>query len=68
MSCSGINDSNGVCGTLESAGVGLGTFLSAIQSPLVAFALVFGIIGGIVAIFLAIGTMIRKLVVGHKYK
>jgi hypothetical protein len=68
MTCSGINDTNGVCGTLESAGTGLGTFLSAIQSPLVAFALVFGIIGGIVAIFLAVGTMIRKTVVGHKYK
>jgi len=67
MTCSGINDTNGVCGTLESAGTGLGTFLSAIQSPLVAFALVFGIIGGIVAIFLAVGTMIKN-VVGHNYK
>jgi hypothetical protein len=66
MACT--NDSTGVCGTLTSAGEGLGGFLSSIQSPLVAFALVFGIIGGVIAIFLAIAVMIKGLVTGRRYK
>lgn len=66
MVCS--NDTTLVCGTMTSAGEGLGNFLSAIQSPLVAFALVFGIIGGVIAIFLAIAVMIKGLVTRQTYK
>jgi len=66
VTCSSINDTVGICSTLESSGTGLGVFLSAIQSPLVAFILVIGIIGGIIGIFVAVGSVIKNSM--HKYK
>lgn len=52
--------STGISGTLTDVGAGLGNFISAIQSPVVNFVLVLGIIGGILSIFMAVAFVIKK--------
>lgn len=54
----------GINETLAEAGQGLGAFLSAIQSPVVDIVLALGIIGGILAIFYGIASVIRRAVGG----
>lgn len=63
--CDNINDSNGLCSTLESTGTGLGVFLNAIKTPLIGFVLVLALIGGIVAVFYSIATMISNSIRKH---
>jgi hypothetical protein len=56
--------SMGINETLTEAGVGLGAFLTAIQNPVVNIVLALGIIGGILAIFYGIASVIRRAVGG----
>lgn len=56
--------SMGINETLTEAGVGLGSFLTAIQNPVVNIVLALGIIGGILAIFYGIASVIRRAVGG----
>ena len=50
--------------TLADVGSGLGVFLSSIQNPLVAIVLALGVIGGVLAIFYAIATVITRAIKG----
>jgi len=52
--------------TLADVGSGLGSFLTAIKDPLVAIVLVLGVIGGVLAIFYAIATVITRAIRGKK--
>ena len=54
----------GIADTLTEAGSGLGSFLTAIQNPVVNIVLALGIIGGILAIFYGIASVIRRAVGG----
>lgn len=54
----------GINETLTEAGTGLGSFLSAIQSPVVDIVLALGIVGGILAIFYGVASVIRRAVGG----
>jgi hypothetical protein len=54
----------GIADTLTEAGDGLGSFLTAIQNPVVNIVLALGIIGGILAIFYGIASVIRRAVGG----
>lgn len=54
----------GISETLTEAGSGLGTFLTAIQNPVVDIVLALGIVGGILAIFYGIASVIRRSVGG----
>lgn len=54
----------GINETLTEAGSGLGSFLSAIQSPVVDIVLALGIVGGILAIFYGVASVIRRAVGG----
>ena len=54
----------GINETLAEAGSGLGSFLSAIQSPVVDIVLALGIVGGILAIFYGVASVIRRAVGG----
>jgi hypothetical protein len=56
--------SMGINETLTEAGTGLGSFLTAIQNPVVNIVLALGIIGGILAIFYGIASVIRRAVGG----
>lgn len=58
------NDTIGICTTLDSTGAGLGVFLQYLQTVLPAFLLVLAIIGGVVAIFFAIGYAIKHAITG----
>lgn len=53
-----VNDTIGICDTLDSTGAGLGVFLQYLQTVLPAFILVLAVIGGVVAIFYAIAHII----------
>jgi len=57
-------DYMGINETLSDAGTGLGTFLSAIQNPVVNIVLALGIVGGILAIFYGVASVIRRAVGG----
>jgi hypothetical protein len=50
--------------TLSDVGEGLGTFLTAIQSPVVTIVLTLGVVGGVLAIFYALATVIRRAITG----
>ena len=52
--------------TLSDVGTGMGAFLSAVQSPLVAIVLTLGVVGGVLAIFYAIATVIQRAISGKK--
>ena len=54
----------GINETLQEAGAGLGGFLTAIQDPVVNIVLALGIIGGILAIFYGIASVIKRAVGG----
>lgn len=54
----------GINETLTEAGVGLGSFLNAIVDPVVLLVLSLGIVGGILAIFYGIASVIRRAVGG----
>lgn len=54
----------GINETLLEAGTGLGGFLTAIQNPVINIVLALGIIGGILAIFYGIASVIRRAVSG----
>lgn len=54
----------GISGVLNDAGTGLGGFLTAITDPTVAIVLALGIIGGILAIFYGIASVIRRAISG----
>lgn len=51
--------------TLSDLGEGLGNFLSSIKEPVGGFVLYLAIIGGVVAIFLAIGIAIKHAIKGR---
>lgn len=59
-----LNDTTGICQTLEGTGAGLGVFLGYLQQALPSFLLILAIIGGVVAIFYAIAIGIKNSV-GH---
>lgn len=44
----------------------MGAFLTAVQNPLVAIVLTLGVIGGVLAIFYAIATVIKRAIVQKK--
>jgi len=48
--------------TLADLGAGMGTFLTSIGDPTANFILLLAIIGGVVAIFMAIATVIAKAI------
>ena len=48
--------------TLTDLGTGLGAFLTEIKDPVVDFVLLLAIIGGVVAIFMAVAGVIRKAI------
>jgi len=52
--------------TLSDVGTGMGAFLNAIKDPLVAIVLVLGVVGGVLAIFYAIATVIQRAIRGSK--
>jgi len=54
--------------TLSDVGSGMGAFLTAVQSPLVAIVLTLGVIGGVLAIFYAIATVIQRAITGARRK
>jgi len=54
----------GINETLAEAGSGLGSFLSAIQNPVVDIVLALGIVGGILAIFYGVASVIKRAVGG----
>lgn len=58
----------GINETLLEAGTGLGGFLTAIQDPVINIVLALGIIGGILAIFYGIASVIRRAVSGAATK
>lgn len=59
LNCSTIADTSGICSTLESVGVGLGVFLQALVLVLPYFLIAIGVIGGVIAIFMAIAGVIK---------
>jgi F0F1-type ATP synthase assembly protein I len=61
-----VNDTIGICNTLDSAGAGLGVFLQYIVLVLPGFLIILGIIGVILAIGYAIAGVIKKSVNGTK--
>lgn len=48
--------------TLTDLGAGMGTFLTSIGDPVANFILLLAIIGGVVAIFMAIASVISKAI------
>lgn len=58
----------GISRTLNDAGSGLGGFLTAIQDPVINIVLALGIIGGILAIFYGIASVIKRSVSGASQK
>jgi len=60
LSCSNINDTSGVCATLEGTGTGLGVFVQALAQALPAFLIILGIVGVIIAIGYAIAGVISR--------
>jgi F0F1-type ATP synthase assembly protein I len=58
------NDTAGVCGTMESAGAGLGVFIQYMGQALPALLIVLALVGIIVAVGLGIATVIRKSIGG----
>jgi hypothetical protein len=54
----------GINATLTEAGSGLGSFLTAIQAPVVDIVLALGIIGGVLSVFYAVASVIRRAVGG----
>jgi len=52
--------------TLLEVGEGLGGFLNIIGGPLANFVLLLAIVGGIVAIFMGIATVIKRAVTRNK--
>jgi F0F1-type ATP synthase assembly protein I len=66
-----VNDSIGICNTLDSTGAGLGVLFQYLGASLPVLLIVLAVIGGIVAIIMAIAMVIRKSMghsVGHGYK
>jgi len=58
----------GINETLSEAGAGLDSFLTSIQSPVVNIVLALGIVGGILAIFYGVASVIRRAVGGATSK
>lgn len=58
--CSSINDSTGLCNTLESSGVGFGSFLNAIASPLVYIIIALVIVGAIAMFIMAVAEGVKS--------
>jgi hypothetical protein len=58
----------GINETLSEAGSGLGSFLSSIQAPVVDIVLALGIVGGVLAVFYGIASVIRRAVGGATSK
>jgi hypothetical protein len=54
----------GINETLQDAGSGLGGFLTAIQDPVINIVLALGVIGGILAIFYGVASVIKRAVGG----
>lgn len=54
--------------TLQDVGQGMGGFLSAVQDPLVSIVLTLGVVGGVLAIFYAIATVIQRAIGGSGRK
>ena len=59
-----VNDTAGVCGTMESAGAGLGVFISYMGQALPALLIVLALVGIIVAIGMGIAGVVKKSIVG----
>lgn len=54
-----VNDTIGVCDTLNSAGAGIGVFLQYLVIVLPVFLIIIGLIGGVIAIVMAIAHVIE---------
>lgn len=67
VSCQ-TNDTVGICSTLDSTGAGLGVFLQYLGATLPIFILILAVIGGIVAIFYAIASIIGKSLGGVRHR
>ena len=60
-----VNDSTGICNILDSTGAGIVVFLQYLVIVLPVFLIILGVIGGVVAIIMAIAHVIRTAVT-HK--
>jgi len=60
LSCSTINDTSGLCTTLESVGVGIGVMIQALGQSLPYFILLLAVIGGVVGLFGAIIYVVKR--------
>ena len=65
LACSQINDSTGLCATLEGTGYGLGVLFQALGQSLPALILILGVIGGVVLIIGSVAFVIRKAIGGN---
>jgi hypothetical protein len=61
------NDTTGICSTLEGTGAGLGVFFQYLGASLPSFILILAVIGGVVAVFYGIASVIKgSLNVRHR--
>ena len=58
LSCTQINDTTGICSTMEGTGLGLGVFFQYLAASLPGLILILAIIGAVVFVIYEIGKMI----------
>lgn len=63
-----INDTVGVCSTLDSAGAGLGVFIQYMGIALPALLIILGIVGVIVAVGYGIAHVVRNSMTKVSYR
>lgn len=64
-----VNDSTGVCATMDSAGAGLGVFIQYMGTALPSLLIVLALVGIIVAVGLGIASVVKRSIgssVRHK--
>lgn len=64
ISCNNVNDTSGLCGTMESTGAGLGVFLQYLGQALPGLLIVLALIGIVVAIGLGVAGVIKGAIHG----
>jgi len=65
LACNQINDSTGICATMEGTGYGLGVLFQALGASLPSLVLILGIVGGVVLIIGSVAFVIRKAISGN---
>ena len=60
IACTDINDSTGICTTLEGTGAGIGVFVQYLGMALPSLLIILGVIGVVLAIGFAIASVIKK--------